>query len=157
MISTKNGFQQKQGLLRFVYDDNFLRALIDKKTGKVTYQLYQSIYYEASDWRFYRKANYDTPEGTESVDAILLRPPLAHSFDCPDHTSSVCTYNEHVGFTVERERLDAIARMYEPSKSVEWRFKFIPRAGDDFHGGLLLAEVVGFLQVVDSYKESSMN
>jgi len=154
LISTKSGFQQKQGLLRMVYDDNFLRAIIDKKTGNVTYQVYQSIYYQASDWRFYRKVNYETPDGPESVDAKFLRPPLAHNFDCPDHTSSVCAYNENVGFSVDRELLDRIASTYEPDKSVKWRFSFIPRVGDEFNDGLLVAEIIGFLQAVDSYKKS---
>ncbi|MCH2613105.1 MAG: hypothetical protein MKZ70_00195, partial [Opitutales bacterium] len=117
LISTKSGFQQKQGLLRMVYDDNFLRAIIDKKTGNVTYQVYQSIYYQASAWRFYRKANYETPDGPESIDAKFLRPPLALNFDCPDHTSSACTYNENVGFSVDRDLLDRIASTYEPEKS----------------------------------------
>jgi len=155
LISTKSGFQQKQGLLRMVYDDNFLRAIIDKKTGNVTYQVYQSIYYQASAWRFYRKANYETPDGPESIDAKFLRPPLAHNFDCPDHTSSACTYNENVGFSVDRDLLDRIASTYEPEKSVMWRFSFIPRVGDEFYGGLLVAEIVGFLQTVDSYKKSA--
>jgi len=154
LISTKSGFQQKQGLLRMVYDDNFLRAIIDKKTGIVTYQVYQSIYYQASDWRFYRKANYETPDGPELVDAKYLRPPLAHNFDCSDHTSSVCAYNEHVGFSIDRELLESIASTYEPDKSVKWRFKFIPRVGDEFNDGLLVAEIVGFLQAVDLYKKS---
>jgi len=151
MITTRNGFRPRSGLLHFVYDDNFLRAFIDKKTGKVTYQVYQSIYYQASDWRFYLKANYETPGGPESIDAKLVKAPLAHTFDCPGHTSSVCTYNEHVGFPVDRELLDSIASMYEPSRSDKWNFRFIPRDGDDYHDGLLFAEVVGFLQAVDSY------
>jgi hypothetical protein len=41
--------------------------------------------------------------------------------------------------------------MYEPSRSDKWNFRFIPRDGDDYHDGLLFAEVVGFLQAVDSY------
>ena len=154
VITTRNGFRRKQGLLHFVYDDNFLRAFIDKKTGKVTYQVYQSIYYQASDWRFYLKASYEAPDGPESVDAKLVRAPLAHDFDCPDHTSSVCAYNEHVGFPVDRDLLDSIASAYEPNKSAEWGFRFIPRIGEDYHDGLLVAEIVGFLQAVDSYRET---
>ena len=151
-ITTIDGYRRKQGLLRFVYDDNFLRAIIDKKTEKVTYQLYQSIFYQASDWRMYRKANYESPEGPQSVDASFLRPPLAHHFDCPDHTSSICTYNEHVGFSVGRELLDSIASTYEPSKNGTWRFTFTPRIGDDFQDELSVAEIVGFLQAVDYFK-----
>lgn len=154
MITTRNGFRQRSGLLHFVYEDNFLRAFIDKTTGDVTYQVYQSIYYEASDWRFYRKATYEAPDGLKSADAKLLKAPIGHGFDCPGHTSSICTYNEHVGFPVDREHLDSIASTYEPDKSVKWNFKFIPRNGEDFHDGLLVAEVVGFLQAVDSYKDT---
>ncbi len=154
MITTRSGYQRKLALLPFVMDDNFLRAIIDKKTGNVTYQVYQSIYYQASDWRFYRKASYEAPDGPKSVDAKLLKAPLAHSFDCPGHTSSVCSYNEQVGFSVDRELLDSIASTYEPNQSTKWHFKFIPRDGDVFQDGLLVAEVVGFLQAVDSYKES---
>jgi len=153
-ITTIEGHRRKQGLLRMVYDDNFLRAIIDKKTGKVTYQVYQSIFYQATDWRMYRKANYETPKGSESADATFLRPPLAHHFDCPDHTSSICTYNEHVGFTVDRELLDSIASTYEPSKNGVWRFKFTPRIGDDFQDKLSVSEIVGFLQAVDAFKAS---
>ncbi len=154
IISTEKGSKRRQGLLHFVYEDNFLRAYIDKETGEVTYQVYQSIYYQASDWRFYLKANYETPDGLESANAELLKAPIAHGFDCPGHTSTVCTYNEHVGFSVDRELLDSIASTYEENKSVKWNFKFIPRDGEEFHDGLLIAEVVGFLQAVDAYKES---
>lgn len=154
IISTEKGSKRRQGLLHFVYEDNFLRAFIDKATDEVTYQVYQSIYYEASDWRFYRKANYEAPDGLKTADAKLLKAPIAHGFDCPGHTSSVCTYNEQVGFSVNREILDSIASTYEPNKGTKWNFKFIPRFGEDFHDGLLVAEVVGFLQAVDSYRET---
>ncbi|MBT6767767.1 MAG: hypothetical protein HOA81_02100 [Opitutales bacterium] len=154
IITTRNGFRRKQGLLHFVFDDNFLRAFIDKKTEEVTYQVYQSIYYQASDWRFYLKANYESSDGPESVVAKFVRAPLAHDLNCPDHTSSVCAYNEHVGFPVYRELLDSIVSTYDPSKSDEWKFRFIPRIGDDYHDGLLVAEIVGFLEAVDSYKET---
>lgn len=45
-ITTVNGFQEKRGLLGIVWDDNFLRAFIDKKSGKTSFQVYQVIYYQ---------------------------------------------------------------------------------------------------------------
>lgn len=47
-ITTVNGFQEKRGLLGIVWDDNFLRAHINKKTGQTSFQVYQSIYYQSS-------------------------------------------------------------------------------------------------------------
>ena len=52
IISTEKGSNRRQGLLHVVYEDNFLTALIDKETDEVKYQVYRSIYYEGTDWRF---------------------------------------------------------------------------------------------------------
>jgi len=40
IVTTRNGFQEKRGLLGIVGDDVFLRAFIDKKTGRASYQVY---------------------------------------------------------------------------------------------------------------------
>jgi len=42
-ISTQNGYQEKRGLLRIVWNDTFLRGFIDKATGRRTFQVYQLI------------------------------------------------------------------------------------------------------------------
>lgn len=139
ILSTEKGSKQRQGLLHFVYEDNFLRAFIDKETDELSYEVYQSIYYEETDWRFYRKAKYEAPDGLKTADTNLLKAPIANGFDCPVQTYSVLKYNEQVGFSVNREILDSIASTYEPNKGTKWNFKFIPRFGEDFHDGLLVA------------------
>ena len=78
----------------------------------------------------------------------MLKALIANGSDCQGHTSSVCTYNEQVDFSVNREILDSIANTHEANKGTNCNFKFIPRFGEDFHDGLLVAEVVGFLQAV---------
>ncbi len=71
-ITTVNGFQEKRGLLSIVWDDNFLRAHINKKTGQTSFQVYQSIYYQGSGWNFYQTANFETPSGPKSVSATII-------------------------------------------------------------------------------------
>src|SRR5688572_24936241 len=44
-FSSEKGFQEKRGLLKFQWYDNFLRAFVDKKTGRTEFQVYQWITY----------------------------------------------------------------------------------------------------------------
>ena len=68
-ITTLNGFQEKHGLLRILWDDSFLRGYVDKKTGAARIQVYQYMYYTGA-WRFYYRASYESPAGP--VDAKFL-------------------------------------------------------------------------------------
>ena len=48
VLNTSPCFQEKRGILGIVWNDNFLRAFIDKRTGATTYQVYQYISYQAT-------------------------------------------------------------------------------------------------------------
>lgn len=71
-ISTVNGFQEKRGLLGIVWEDNFLRAFIDKKTGKTSFQLYQVINYQGGGWNFYQTVNFETTSGPQSTPVTVI-------------------------------------------------------------------------------------
>jgi hypothetical protein len=146
-ISTVNGFQEKQGLVGIVWDDNFLRAFIDKKTGKTSYQLYQVIYYKGSDWNFYQTVNFETPSGPQSKPVTLIN----RDVKC---TSSGCRYVEHIAFDVDESLLRTIANGYSPGKRVAWQFKFKAKSGQEWTDGMLPAEVAGLLYKVDEYRTS---
>lgn len=51
-ITTENGYRFKGGIGDTVRSDPFLRALIDKASGAVTYQLYVRMSYTGEDRRF---------------------------------------------------------------------------------------------------------
>ena len=44
-LDTQPVFLEKKGLLGIVWNDNFVRAYVDKKTGKAIFQLYQMVAY----------------------------------------------------------------------------------------------------------------
>lgn len=150
-ISTLDGFQVKHGLLKILWDDSFLRGIIDKKTGTVRIQVYQYMYY-TGDWRFYNRATYETPNGPVDAKFIeISRDVLSCS---GARYGSGCSHVEQFGFEVDEALLRAIAANYRPGASVAWQFKFFSKSGADWMAGLTPAEVVGFLRALDSYRSS---
>lgn len=147
-INTSLGLQDKKGLLKIVWDDNFLRAFIDKRTGIVKYQLYQRIVYTGPSWRFYDTVNFDTPEGLKSSKLTEI----ARDVDCSGSRYVGCTYFETVGFDVDQTTLETLAAAYQPNVPAGWRFRFKSRAGVDWDDGMLPAEAAGMLQAVAAYK-----
>ncbi len=146
-FSTVNGFQEKRGVLGIMWDDNFLRGFIDKKTGKRSYQVYNLIQYTGSNWRFYNLVNYEAPGGPRSKELILI----SRDVNCSGSRYGGCTYAEHVAFDVDEELLRFVARLYQPGARVAWRYKLVPKRGEDYQDGLLPAEIAGFLQRMDEY------
>ena len=147
-ISTVNGFQEKRGLLGVVWDDNFLRALVEKKTGRTTVQLYQVIYYQGSGWNFYQTVNFETTSGPESRPVTIIK----RDVDCSASRYSGCTYVEHVAFDVDEKLLRVVAERYQPGQLAVWRFKFSAKSGKDYNDGMLPAEVAGLLEALDGYR-----
>nr|DAQ12771.1 MAG TPA: hypothetical protein [Caudoviricetes sp.] len=151
-ISTLGGMVKRQGLLGVVWNDNFLRALIDKKTGRITFQVYQYINYEG-DWRFYETVNYETPDGPVQKRLIQIsRDVLSCS---GSRYSTGCSYSEHFAFEVDEALLRTIAAGYQPGAAVVWKFKFGAQRAEDWNDAILPAEVAGFLQAVDEYRAAS--
>lgn len=145
-ITTEAGFQDKRGLLGIVWNDNFLRAFVDKKTGTATFQVYQRIAY-SGDWRFYQQVNYETPDGPEAAEVTSIARDV---IGCSAYGG--CTHDEAFGFEVPETLLRRIATLYQPGAALGWRFKYKAKAGDDWQDGMLPAEIVGMLQVVDAYR-----
>src|ERR1700733_13504275 len=61
-ITTENGYAEHTGLMRMVWHDEFLSAVIDQSTGQKSFQIDVQITYSGS-WRSYDSANYPTANG----------------------------------------------------------------------------------------------
>lgn len=153
VIDTSRGFQIKKSLLNFWSDDNFLRAFIDKKSGEVTFQVYQSIYYRGTHWSNYELANYETFNAPESKVVTTINSDV----HCDSLSSSNgCEYVENVGFDVDESLLRAIAKINPVGDPIAWKFKFIAKSGVDYQSFMLPTEVAGLLDAVDEYKSKSL-
>lgn len=147
ILSTVEGFKHKKGLLGIVWDDNFLRASIDKKTGATSFYVYNTLYYRGSGWHHYSTVNYETLDGVKT--ARLDR--IGTDVDCSGSRYQGCTYNEHVGFTIDREILETVAALYKPGEKKALKYRLKGRTTEDYTDALLPAEIAGLLEAVDEY------
>lgn len=148
-ITTQGGMVHRQGLLGIVWNDNFLRAIIDKSSGRTTFQVYQYINYEG-DWRFYETVNYETPDGPRRERLLTISRDVV---TCAGSRYGGCTYSEHFAFEVDEALLRRIAEGYVPGEASGWRFKYGARQfSEDWQEVILPAEVAGFLRIVDQYR-----
>ncbi|PTQ10710.1 hypothetical protein CLG96_09865 [Sphingomonas oleivorans] len=149
LISTEPGFTAGRSLLRIVWNDNHLRAIVDRRTGATRYEVHQFIRY-AGPRRAYRSVNYATPAGLQRAEMLKAE----HGADiCPNvETNGDCVLTKRLSFAVDEPLLRAIAASYRQGGSESWNFKFKEEGGHDLRAGIVPAEVAGLLMAVDGYK-----
>ena len=146
-ITTENGFAERTGPMRMVWNDEFLSGVIDKKTGQKSYQVYAWIIYSGR-WRSYETATYQSASGPQSVPATKIGSSAANC------AVGDCTYTERIAFPVDEELLRRLAAGYAPGKAAVWAYRFIAKTGPDFAGGISSAEIAGLLAKVDEYTDT---
>ena len=150
-LTTEPGFQWKQGLLKMVNADVFIRAFIDKSSGQTKFQVYYFVRYASSSWAMLERVNYEAIDGLKSDELTVI------SRDVESCSSIVgCIHSETVAFNVSENILRVVADRYVPGSTIEnsneWKFRLKGKSGDDVDMGIVPAEVKGLLMAVDAYK-----
>ena len=146
-ISTEPGYVERRGLLREVWHDEFLTAVIDRDSGQVSYQLDVSFTYRGAS-RSYKTAEY---RGITQLETVPVRVLKRVAINCP---TGECTYTEYLEIPLDEALLRHIQEGYVPGKPALWSFRIIPKAGLDYRGSLSNAEVAGLLAKVDAYERN---
>ncbi|MES3152608.1 hypothetical protein [Sphingomonas faeni] len=146
-ITTANGFVERKPLLGPAPDDVFLRAFIDKTTGRVSYQAYVRIRYRDYGWANWNTANYATPAGPRAVATQRIARLKA---SCP--RGFACLRSETIGFKIAAPLLSANAKMYGRDGITSWPFKIMAQNGGERSFLLSTAEIAGLLMAVDAYR-----
>ncbi len=148
-ITTEPGYQERHGLLRLVWSDDFLRAFVDKTSGAASFQLYQRIVYVGRLYKYFDTVNYETPGGPKAVRVV----DLGRTEDCAKASlMGGCTRTEDVAVPIDEALLKTIAATYAPGAEAAWHFRFKAQSGEDFDGVMSAAEVAGLLAKVADYK-----
>jgi hypothetical protein len=146
-ITTANGFVERKPLLERALDDVFLRAFIDKTTGRASYQAYVRIRYRDYGWANWNTANYATPAGPRAVATQLIarvRASCSRGF--------ACLRSETIGFAIGASLLNANAKLYVGAGTPSWPFKISAQNGGERSFVLSMAEIAGLLMAVDAYR-----
>jgi len=142
-FSTEPGFIAHRGLLGTVWNDEYLRATIDKNSGAKSFAVDASITYSGNR-RNYQKATYETASGPREGAATLTKVTTAN---CPIE----CVYTEYLTFPIEESALRGLSLAYVPGKPILWRFRLVAKSGPAYQGEISSAEIAGLLARVDGY------
>ncbi len=146
-LTTTNGFVEHRSFGGHAPDDVFLRAFVEKATGRVSYQVYVTIRYRGYSWAQWDSANFETSGGPQAarVDRIArLRTVCRRGWVCPR--------SETIGFGVTAGVFRQQAERYVPGLLTPWQFKVSARAGSARILMLSTAEIAGMLMAVDAYR-----
>jgi hypothetical protein len=141
-ITTEKGYVVRTGPMKMVWNDEYLKAVIDRNTGQKSFQVIAMTIYSGNR-RFYQTADYQWVGGPKSVPATQIR---TQREAC---AVGDCVYTELIGFAVDEADLRQIAAGNVPGKPTILTFKITAKPGPDYSGGLSSAEIAGFLAKVD--------
>jgi hypothetical protein len=144
VISTEDGYVEHTGPMRMVWHDEFLRGVIDRRTGRQSLEVYAWVIY-TGNLRNYESARYRTANGPRTVPVHQLAKEV---MNCP---VGDCTYTERVAFPVDEESMRQFAAARVPGNSDKWSFKLVGKSGPEYAGELSAAEIAGLLAKVDEY------
>ena len=141
-ITTADAFVDRAPLLGLPPDDVFLRAFIDKRSGRTSYQVYVTMRYRGYGWADWRSANYATPAGVQKIARLRV--------SCSRRVP--CARSETIGFAMSAALLDASAALYDADRAAVWRFKMLAQDGRERAMSLPVAEMSGLRMAVDAYR-----
>jgi hypothetical protein len=141
-ITTESGFREHTGLMRMVWNDEYLRGVIDRRSGRETFEVDVMLVYNGKP-RSYEAAAYPTDSGPRRVSIAPLGREVVNC-EVGD-----CTYTERLSFPVDAQVLRQAAMAGAPDRAVLWRYTLSSKTGPAYSGGLSSAEIAGFLARVD--------
>lgn len=153
-ISTVNGFHKKPRNKMNAWANNFITAVIDIKTGNITYQINSLVEYKDHDKHLYKEVSYNTEadvktgSGSKTEAASILN----HDISCLGSAYSGCIHTEHVAFNIDPTLVENIAASYAEGTNNKWSYKLSPRKGRDYFAHLFIAEISALVEAVTENK-----
>jgi hypothetical protein len=144
-ISTEQGFVEHSGLMGMVWQDEFLTAVIDARTGRTSFAIDVSITYSGAR-RAYLSASLSGMSGPGAIAPTLVK---TESANC---SVGECMYTDHLVIPVDEALLRQLATAYVPGKPMRLTYTLTPKRGADYRGKLSNAEIAGLLAKLDGYE-----
>lgn len=152
-ISTINGFHKKPRNNANVSANNYITALINNTTGKVTYQVNSLIKYKDHDKHLYKEVSYNSDTGYKTKEASIL----SHDISCLGSSYSGCIHTEHATFTIESTLIENIAASYTEGTKNKWHYKLTPKKGRSYSAYLFFSEIAALVEAANKKSYNLMS
>jgi hypothetical protein len=144
LLSTEPVARSRRGLIPTPYNDNHLRAYVDRRTGQVRFELRQQMQYVDGIFRDFQTVNYEAGQWPATANLVRFDANRAcESIEMP----TAC--HEEVGFVLPEA---VLRRLADHPAGAAWSLKFKPRLGREHRASLPRAEISGLLAAVDDYR-----
>lgn len=150
VLSTRDGYTRSRAIKGARANDIHLRALVDRRSGEVTWQVWHELMYVGGR-KDLHAVHYMSDGAVQKVRPLTVD----HWLDqCPP-TDGVgfCNQNTRVGFELPERTVREIAASYGEGRREPWRLRFRDAGGRDITGGLAPAEAAGLLQALDAWRQ----
>lgn len=141
-VDSERFYQARQGLLKVVNGDKFLRAYVDRKTKKAIYQVYAWVSYGGS-WLNLDRANLEAVDGPVPAEVHRVN---AQVEGCSRYG---CTQREDIAIDVPEAILRWAASGAQPGTDAYWKIRVAGQSGQSGDMLILKTEVAGFMLQVD--------
>lgn len=151
VVSTEAGYTRTRALKGALADDVHLRALIDRSTGKATWQVWHEIAYVGGE-KDLHAVHYQAGGAARAARPFHV----SHRLDrCPP-TDAVgfCGQASRIGFELSEDVVREIAVGYAAGSRKPWSLRFEDAGGKPVLGGLAPGEAAGLLLAVAQWRES---
>lgn len=152
VLSTHAGYTRSRAIEGARADDVHMRALVDRRTGAVSWQVWHDLVY-VSGRKDVTAIHYKA--GGEPRQAQPL--PARHWQDgCPPVDGmGFCNQASRIGFELPEAVVRDIAAAYRQGSRQPWAIRFTEADGRDVAGGLAPAEAAGLVQALDEWRRES--
>jgi hypothetical protein len=149
VLSTEKGYTRSRSITGARADDVHLRALIDRSTGRVTWQVWHQLINVTTHWNVI-SIHYLDRGVAQNVAPIVQEHGLTH---CPPTDGlGTCSKVTRVGFELPARVVREMAAGYSRNSRTPWRLRFKDAAGRNVTGGLAPAEAAGLITAVEAWR-----
>ena len=152
VLSTQDGYTRGRSIKGAQANDVHLRALVDRETGQVSWQVWHQLSYVGQQ-RNLESVHY-LAGGALKQSGVMA---VEHWLDqCPP-TDGIGSCNQFtkVGFELPDRTIREIAGAYRAGQQTPWRLRFKDRDGRDITGGLAPAEAAGLLHALETWRRTA--
>lgn len=154
VLSTQEGYSRSRGVKGAHANDIHLRALVDRDSGRVTWQVWHELV---------------TVRGHQGITAVHYslggRPRTALPIktehwldDCPPADGlGMCNRLTRIGFELPERAVREIAASYDRGSRRPWRLRFQDASGRDVTSGIAPAEAAGLMKALDEWRRRPGN
>lgn len=149
VLSTEEAYTRARAIKGAHADDVHLRALVDRRTGKVSWQVWHDLIHVGGE-RSLHAVSYQAGGMLQQAQPTIVERWLDR---CPPTDApGACNQAVRVAFDVPEQTVREIAQAYRPGERMPWQLSFKDSHGRDVTGGLAPAEAAGLIAALEAWR-----